>query len=115
MQFTLPAVPAGCTLSGATFELSQGRLERAHHQRFPGFVDLVGYHFIWSTQPSPVAAPPWVSAPTAPAGELVRDRLVQPHYAGTNTGFVVHDTWRSSAEKVQKYRSCEGGPATRPN
>ena len=41
--------------------------------------------------------------------------IVQSHYTGPNTGFVVHDSVESSgAEKVQKFRSIDGGPATRP-
>jgi len=116
VQFTLPTIPAGCTLAGATFELSQ---ETASNGRT---INVSRAATIWSAP-----AVMWSNQP-APAGTAVSGAsngtgwkswsvtsIVQSHYTGPNTGFVVQDSDENvGAEKVQKFRSADGGPATRP-
>ena len=116
VQFTLPTIPAGCTLTAATFELSQetasnGRIINVSRASSIWSAPSV----MWSNQPSPVGTAVGIASNGTGWKSWSVTSIVQLHYTGTNTGFVVQDSDELvGAEKVQKFRSSEGGPATKP-
>ena len=116
VQFSLPTIPAGCTLSSATFELSA---ETADTGRT---INVSRASAIWSG-----STVTWANQPTAVAGTTVGaasatgwvswtvTSLVQAHYTGPNTGFIVQDSAENSPpQKLQKFRSIETGGTTKP-
>jgi hypothetical protein len=117
VQFSLPTIPAGCTLSNATLELSQetasnGRTINVSRASATWLGNLV----TWANQPTPMAG---TAVGVASNGTGWKSwtvtSMVQSHYTGPNTGFVVHDSVENSGTaKLQKFRSVDGVAATRP-
>ncbi len=115
VQFSLPTIPAGCSLSNATFQLS------SEVAGTPSTINVASASAIWSgstvtwaNQPAPTGTPVGATAATGWMSWTVTN-LVQSQYTGTNTGFVVYDSSESSAtERLQKFRSIETGGATIP-
>jgi hypothetical protein len=116
VQFSLPTIPNGCTLSSATFELSAETATAGRTINVSRASAIwSGNTVTWANQPAPVAG----TAVSATAGTGWRSwtvtSLVQSHYTGSNTGFVVQDSLEGqSSEKQQKYRSIETGGTTKP-
>jgi hypothetical protein len=111
--FTLPAVPAGCSVTAATLRLNStsgvsGRTIDAY--RAGGTWTEGGV--TWNNQPSMAGTA--VGAPSSSAtGWRTWDVLahVQAMYSGSNDGFLLRDrTEGTRASPEQKYQSREGSP-----
>lgn len=108
LHFALPAIPAGCTLTGATLRLNAtsatlGRTLDVY--RLAAAWTEAGV--TWTNQPATTGASS--SAPSA-TGWVQWDVLaqVQAMYSGTNDGFLVRDQYENSGSaRLQAYNTRE--------
>jgi hypothetical protein len=112
VRFTLPAVPAGCSLQSATLRLyaasaAGGRTLQA--LRLAGSWTEGGV--TWSNQPATTG-----TAATTASGTGYRQwsvtAQVQAMYAGTNNGFLIRDAVENNAGAEQQLHSREKGQNT---
>ncbi|HYN36636.1 MAG TPA: DNRLRE domain-containing protein, partial [Actinomycetota bacterium] len=111
--FTLPSVPAGCTLTGATLRMyassaASGRTLQAYQAATGWSEDTV----TWSNQPATTG-----TASTTTSGSGWREwsvlNQIQSMYSGTNTGFVVRDSSEnagSSQDQAMHPREAANDP-----
>ena len=115
IAFTLPATPAGCTLTGATLQLtvtvfgSSGRTYSA----FRAAATWNEATATWANQPATTGTA--VNTTSVSSGNITWNVLthVQAHYSGTNYGFVLKDT-NEAAATPSIYVSSEGAAANVP-
>ena len=116
VRFNLPALPSGCTLTGASLRMFStaavaGRtidVYRAASQSPVWGENTVN----WNTAPATTGT---ASSLTSAAGSLTWDVTAQAQamYSGTNNGFVVRDqTENSNPARSQTYQAREGTPDT---
>jgi large repetitive protein len=96
LRFTLPSLPTGCTLTGATLRLyanrvAAGRTIQVH--RVDPATSWTEAGTTWNTLPSVVAgtAVEIPSRSTVGWMQWMVTGIVTSHYAGTNSGFLVRD------------------------
>jgi hypothetical protein len=116
VAFDLPAVPARCTLTGATLRLyatSPGAGRTIEAWRLNGAWTETGV--TWNNTPATVAGTSVSSASLSSAGFQQWSVLaaVQAMYAGTNNGFLIKDSADSALLSVQQvFQSRNGTPDT---
>ena len=99
LRFPLPAVPAGCTVTAATMQISValgpiGRIIAAA----PAASAWTELGVTWANQPAATGTPALAPSPAATFGPVAFDVLshVEAMYAGTNNGFVLQDSVEDS-------------------
>jgi hypothetical protein len=114
VHFALPAVPAGCTVTGAVLRLNAAsatnrRTLQAAALAAPWAEGTV----TWSNQPSTTG-----TAATSASGTGWRQwtvtAQVQAMYAGANHGFLIRDASEGAGTAAQSFGSREGGAGTAP-
>jgi large repetitive protein len=113
-RFTLPAVPAGCTLTLARLRLyaasaTSGRTLQALRVNAAWAQNTV----TWTNQPATTGA-----AVTTTSGAGYREWTVTPQvalmYSGTNNGFLIRDATESGVGPEQAFHSREKAPDNPP-
>jgi len=109
-RFTLPALPAGCTVTLSKlrlyqYETASGRVMEAY-QGNPASAIWTEAGVTWANQPG-TAGTPATSTTTGTVGwqTWTVTTHVQAHYTGPNNGFVVRDSVEGSGDFQQRYRS----------
>ena len=111
VQFSLPAVPAHCSLTAATLRLdtTTSRAGRTY-QALQIASSWTEVGVTWNTQPAATGAV--ATAPTVAVGQWIQWTVtgqVQAMYAGSNYGFLVKDASESTATSyTNRYSSRTG-------
>ena len=114
VRFNLPAIPAGCSLTGASLKLfstaaTGGRTIDVYRSGGAWTEGTV----TWNTAPATAGA---ATSRTSATGSLYWDATsqVQAMYSGTNNGFVIRDQTEGAggAGAQQTYQAREGTPDT---
>jgi hypothetical protein len=112
VQFTLPAVPAGCSLTAATLRLyNLSGVAGRTIDVYRAAASWTETGVTWNNQPA-VTGTAVGAASSSSTGYRTWDILAhaQALYSGTNNGFVVRDrTEDAGTSPEQKYQSREGG------
>ncbi len=114
--YALPALPAGCTLTGATLRMydkspSAGRTLQAIRNAAAFAEGTVN----WTNQPA-TTGPAATATTPASAGWMSWNvtSQVQGMYSGVNGGFQIRDATENGAGVEQQFDSREGAAANRP-
>jgi hypothetical protein len=121
VKFTLPAVPAFCTLTAASVSLytSSGLVSTAGSRTFRLYRAASSWTeggSTWNTQPSttgtPATATPNETTNAATTWNVLS--IVQADYAGTNNGWLIRDSTELSAYQHEFYSSEYTTASKRP-
>ena len=117
MRFTLPALPAGCAVTGATLRVYNGSPKSGRT------IQALRVNASWTesarcagtTSRPPPARPPRPST-TSSAGWMQWNVLahVQAQYSGANNGFLLRDATESGGGNEQGFHSREKAPDNPP-
>ena len=115
VAFTLPATPAGCTLTGATLQLTV-TLAGTSGRTYSAYRAAAAWTeggLTWANQPATTGTAS--NTPSVSSGNVTWNVLsqVQAQYSGTNYGFVVRDSNEASTGP-SIYVSSEGTAANVP-
>jgi large repetitive protein len=114
VRFTLPAVPSGCTLTGATLRLyaasaATGRTLQALRINAAWTENAV----TWTNQPATTG-----TAATTTSGTGYRTWTVTTQvaamYSGTNNGFLIRDATENGTGQEQQFHAREKAPDNPP-
>jgi len=110
VQFTLPSLPAGCSVTGGTLRLFALSAQGTRViQALRAAASWTESGVTWSNQPGTTGA-----AATSDSGTGWRTwnvtAQVQAMYAGSNFGFVLRDQTESASGFTQNYASRENSP-----
>ena len=115
VRFTLPSLPAGCSVTSATMRMTVATSTTGSsigvYRVTPG-ATWDEYTVTWNTQPTVTTDVPATSAPgaTASTQSWTVTALVSAQYAEGNNGFLVRDQSEDSATQIDnRWRSREDG------
>jgi hypothetical protein len=114
LRFALPALPAGCQITGAELQLRNASAKPGRTiQVFQVAGAWTETGVTWANQPA-TAGPP-ATAPSA-SGTMRWNvtAQVQGMYGGANHGFLVRDAAEGSGDTEQQFHSREKGPDNPP-
>lgn len=110
VQYTLPSVPSGCTLTGATLRMYDGSPVAGRTlQALRNSATWTENGVTWTNQPVTTGGAATATTPAA-AGWMTWNVLthVQAMYSGNNYGFQVRDQTENGAGVEQQFNSREG-------
>lgn len=110
VQFTLPALGAGCTVTAATLRLSQSQTTEVRVIGVYQAAAAWGESTVtWANQPAQTGT---AATSNSKIGwqEWAVAAHVQAHYSGTNNGFVVKDESESLGSVQQLYKAGGSSP-----
>jgi hypothetical protein len=107
--FSLPAVPAGCSVTAATLRLNASASAAGRTlQAFRGGAAWTETGVTWANQPATAGTPATAASALGWVGWTVTAQ-VQAMYSGANDGFLVRDSVEGNASDLtQQYSSREG-------
>ena len=115
-QFSLPTVPAGCTVTGATLRLyNKSPISGRTLEVVRNTAAWTETGVTWTNQPGTTGTPATAATPAA-AGWMQWNVLshVQAMYSGSNYGFKVRDQTENGPSVEQQFDSRESGATTAP-
>jgi hypothetical protein len=112
VDFPLPAIPAGCSLTQATLNLFAGAASAGRTiDVFKAGASWTEGGVTWSNQPATTGSAASAASATGALSWDVTSQT-QAQYSGTDTGFIVRDSAESALTGVQQtYQAREGAPA----